>query len=62
MNWLDPYAHPLKGLMDKKSEWQIRESLSRHRPSPEQLDALAAEELSGRDRPAVYRIFAEILK
>lgn len=51
--------HPLTGLMDKRSPWQIRQALALRPPTREQLDALAAEELATRDRPEVWRLFAE---
>lgn len=59
--WIDPTMsrhHPLFGQMDKKSPWQINQALLHYRPSRVQLDELAAEELAGKDRPEVYRIFA----
>lgn len=53
-------SHPLAGRMEICSPWQIRQGLQIRPPTAAQLDELAAEELSGKDRPDVYRIFAVI--
>ena len=52
--------HPLAGQMDKRSAWEIRQALMVRPPTKEQLDELAAEELTGRDRAETYRIFAAV--
>lgn len=60
--WLDPNLsrhHPLFGHMDKSSPWQIRQGLTIQNPTRQQLDELAAEELSGKDRSSVYLIFKQ---
>lgn len=60
MDWISPLAdghHPLFGFMDKRMPWQIESALRTRPPTKAQLDELAAEELAGKDRPDVWRIF-----
>lgn len=52
-------AHPLAGVMARRTEWDIRQRLTEYPPTREQLDSLAAEELMGRDRLHVYDILSE---
>ena len=52
--------HPLYGHLDKRAPWEIRQALLSQPPTRDQLDELAAEELSGRDRAQVYRVFGEV--
>lgn len=63
--WIDPSKsehHPLFGHMDKRADWQIRQALLSRRPTRQQLDELAAEELAGRDRASIYRVLAEFVR
>lgn len=49
--------HPLYGHLDKRAPWEIRQALQIRPPTKEQLDELAAEELAGRDRSEIWRLF-----
>lgn len=60
MNIFPDTHHPLFGSMSARAPWQIRQALMTRPPTRAQLDELAAEELAGKDRSEVYRIFEAI--
>lgn len=52
-------GHPLVGHMVDTEEDDVREMLERHPATVQELMLLGLEEMHGRDRPAIYRLFAE---
>lgn len=48
--------HPLYNNLHSRTEWQIRQALIVRPPTRAQLDELAAEELTGKDRHNVMVI------
>jgi hypothetical protein len=56
-----PAGHPLVGHMKEATVADVRDMLKRRAPTPEEADALAAEELTAWDREAVYALLSAYL-